>query len=370
MKAALSIVLLLLSALCLAQTAPVVSNVTAAQRTDGSKLVDVWYNLFDAEGDLCSVTLKLSINNGTTYDFMPALEYLSGDVGLNVASGTGKHILWDTAAEGWRLDSNQFRIRILAEDSNTGMPASFIFVPGGTFSNGTSNITLSSFYLDKYEVTQSQYESVMGVNPAQGVGIGPSNPVFRMSWYNVIEYCNRRSLLEELTPAYSYDTFGSDPDDWPNGWDEDDFNYYNIACNWTVNGYRMPTEMEWMYAARGGNQSQGYIYSGSNTLADVAWYVANGGETTHMVGLKVPNELGFYDMSGNVWECLWDIWTAEYLPGDQTDPHGPDEGTYRTSRGGGYNTLPEYCTTSFHNCGGMPTDIYYSLGFRLCRSMP
>jgi len=371
MKAAFVILFALSIAAGFAQSAPVVSNVTASQRSDGSRIVDVHYDLFDADGELCSVYLRVSANNGSSYDIVPSQGFVSGDSGEGIASGANKHIVWLAGDEGYRLDGNMYRFRVTADDgSSPSIPADFVLVQGGTFHNGTSNITVSSFYISKYEVTQGEYQTLMGENPSQNYGIGSNLPVYRVSWFNAIEFCNRRSLQEELTPCYSYAGSGTNPDNWPANWNQYDENHYNIICDWSAPGYRLPTEMEWMFAALGGNSSQNFIYSGSNDLNQVGWYVENSGMLTHIVGTKSANELGLHDMSGNVWEWVWDIWNTDYIPGDQTDPHGPTNGLWRVSRGGSYSTQAQYCTSAFHNCGGHATYVYYNVGFRLCRIVP
>lgn len=201
----------------------------------------------------------------------------------------------------------------------------YVLVRGGTFQMGSNSgynnekpvhsVTVSSFYISKYEVTQKEYKSLMGSNPSHAsFGIGDNNPVYRVSWYDAVEYCNELSRKEGLTPAYS----GSGDD---------------IKFNFNANGYRLPTEAEWEYAARGGNSSLEYTYSGSNSIDSVAWYSGNSGIKTHPVGGKQANELGLYDMSGNVWEWCWDRYES-YSSGSQTDPTGKSSGSYRVIRGG------------------------------------
>lgn len=244
----------------------------------------------------------------------------------------------------------------------------FVFVEGGTFHNGSSNVTLSSFYIDKYEVTQAKYEFVMGTNPSYFNFI-IDHPVERVTWFNAIEYCNRRSIQEGFTPCYSYSTFGTNPADWPSGWNTNPNNHTNVSCNWTANGYRLPTEMEWMYAARGGNRTHNYSYSGSNDVDAVAWYYENSGDLTHKVGTKAANELGLYDMSGNVWEWVWDIYGYYYPNDSQTNPTGASSGSYRVVRGGGWDSNANYCTVS-RRSDGYATDGNFLKGFRCVRSSP
>ncbi|MEF3694877.1 MAG: SUMF1/EgtB/PvdO family nonheme iron enzyme [Candidatus Cloacimonadota bacterium] len=246
-------------------------------------------------------------------------------------------------------------------------PADLILsvVPGGVFNNGISNVTLSSFQCSRHEITQGEYQAVMGTNPASGVGEGGSYPVYNVSWFDAIEYCNRRSLLEGFEPVYSYGNLGSDPSNWPAGWKDLAANQSNINCDWGRSGYRLPTEMEWEFAARGGSQSHGYTYSGSNVLDRVAWYGANAAKRSHYVGTKLGNEIGLRDMSGNVSEWLWDLF-GEYPEEDQNNPTGAATGSNRVHRGGswtpGYNLLAVH-----HRDSSNPTSKKDDLGFRIVR---
>jgi formylglycine-generating enzyme required for sulfatase activity len=222
--------------------------------------------------------------------------------------------------------------------------------------------------MDKYELTQAGYRAVMGSNPASGYGVGDNYPVYYVSWFNAIEYCNRRSINEGLTPCYSYSAYGTNPATWPGGWNSDYNNHTNVTCNWIANGYRLPTEAEWEFAARGGNQTHSYTYSGSNDINAVAWYYSNSGNTTHTVGTKTANELGLFDMSGNVWEWNWDIY-GNYPSGAQTNPHGAVSGSIRVYRGGSWSSDADVCTVSYRY-GSHATHSSHNLGFRCVRNSP
>ena len=208
-----------------------------------------------------------------------------------------------------------------------------VFVKGGTFTMGatseqggdaesdekpTHSVTLSDFYIGKYEVTQSQWEAVMGTTVAQQRdkeykdwplrGVGPDYPMYYVSWEEV------QTFIQKLNAK-------------------------------SGKKYRLPTEAEWEYAARGGNQSRGYKYSGSNDIGSVAWYTSNSSSKTHPVGQKQPNELGIYDMSGNVYEWCSD-WYGNYSSSSQTNPTGPSSGSSRVLRGGSWSNNARYCRVS------------------------
>lgn len=365
-KMIISIFLLALALCAFAQF-----EIQNAIATPGSGKVTITYDLIHPENIACSISIEVSADAGASYTIVPTA--VSGDIGENIIPGSGKTIIWYPAADNMEEGEN-YKIRINADDHLPPLPLStFILVEEGTFHNGTSNISLSSFYLGRYEVTQESYEAVMAWNPSWYFG-NPDRPVERFPWFKAIEYCNRRSIQEGLSPCYSYSTYGTNPAGWPVGWNTTNANHVNISCNWNVDGYRLPTEMEWMYAAKGGNQSEAYSYSGSNTIDDVAWYWNNSdigdgqGNRTHDIGEKDQNELGFFDMNGNVWEWCWDI-HASYLPDDQTNPKGASSGSYRILRGAAYNSDISSCPLSYRSYAS-PTSTDRSTGFRIAKSIP
>ena len=189
-----------------------------------------------------------------------------------------------------------------------------VYVQGGTFTMGCTNeqissecyadekpvhqVTLNNYYIGKYPVTQAQWKAVMGNNPSYFKG--DNLPVECVSWDDVQEFIRKLNAM-------------------------------------TGKKYRLPTEAEWEYAARGGNKSKGYKYSGSNDINAVAWYYGNSEEQTHPVGTKAANELGIYDMSGNVYEWCSD-WYGEYIGAPQNNPTSLDTSSIRVLRGGGWSS--------------------------------
>jgi formylglycine-generating enzyme required for sulfatase activity len=210
-------------------------------------------------------------------------------------------------------------------------------------------VCVNDFSIGKYPVTQEQYESVMGKNPSRFKNSGKNAPVEKVSWYDAVEFCNKLSEKEGLQKCYT----GSGR---------------SIICDFSANGYRLPTEAEWEYAAKGGNKSKGYKYSGSNNVDEVAEYDGNNNKSTKPVGGKKANELGIYDMSGNVWEWCNDWYNSDYYESSPaSNPTGPDSGNYRVFRGGSWNYYDRYCRSAYRG-HSKPVISYSSIGFRLARS--
>ncbi len=210
-------------------------------------------------------------------------------------------------------------------------------VPAGDFLMGDESgdadekpahkVKVKAFYMDTREVTQKAYESLMEKNPSKFKG--PDLPVEQVDWYHAALYCNMRSLKENLKPCY-------DPK--------------NLACDFSANGYRLPTEAEWEYACRAGANTK-YAYGGdASKLQTYAWFKGNAGQKTHPVGQKQPNAWGLYDMHGNVAEWCNDSYNESYYnSSDGTDPHGPTAGDKRVLRGGSWRTSEESCRVSARN---------------------
>jgi len=240
-------------------------------------------------------------------------------------------------SENKQTSENDLQIQKVA-DSN--LKLDMVFIEGGTFQMGSNDgesmeipvhsVTLSDFLIGKYEVTQKQWHYIAGNNPSGCINCD-NCPVEKVSWDDIQEFIQKLNQKTGKT-------------------------------------YRLPTEAEWEYAARGGNKSKGYTYSGSNSLDNVAWYSENSGSKTHPVGQKQPNELGLFDMSGNVFEWCSD-WYGSYQSSEKSNPQGPSSGSFRLFRGGSSHYYAYFCRTSDRGLQYINPDFRSSsTGFRLVLS--
>jgi len=237
--------------------------------------------------------------------------------------------------------------------------AEMVLIPAGEFTMGDEagedderpahRVKLTAFYMDVTEVTQASFQALMGRNPAKFAA--PDKPVERISWHAAIQYCNMRSQRDGLQPCYDLKT---------------------LTCDFSANGYRLPTEAEWEYACRAGTTTRWSFGDDAGKLKDHAWYKPNSGKTTHPVKAKRPNPWGLYDMHGNVAEWCQDFYAESYTDEDAVhDPRGPASGEDRVLRGGSWAVDEDSCRSSARNfeapgfadvCFG-----YEAYGFRCVR---
>lgn len=237
-----------------------------------------------------------------------------------------------------------------------------ILIPAGDFRMGSDKgrpdekpvrkVVVSAFLLDKYPVTQKEYQRLMGENPSKWKD--PDGPVDTIRWSDAARYCNARSKEDGLEPCYNLETW---------------------ECDFSRNGYRLPTEAEWEYACRAGSSDEYHFGDNEKMLQIYAWYEKNSGKKSRPVGRKRPNKWGLYDMTGNLWEWCNDYYKADYYgEGPEKDPRGPEKTDMRVLRGGCWNSKSDDCKSATRNkenpayadaCFGY--DIY---GFRCARNAP
>ena len=268
-----------------------------------------------------------------------------------------------------------------------------IYVDGGTFMMGDvwrdglsdetmHKVTLSSFYVSKYEITYEQYIKFLNDRKikknfnfngrkllnnrsdycaikyrdscfsfkANYYANSKNCPIMEVTWYGALSFCNWKSEQEGLTPCYTITN-------------------KKVECNWNADGYRLPTEAEWEYAARGGDRKD-HKWSGTenmNEIGDYAWYLLNSKLRTHEAGTKKPNHLGIHDMSGNVWEWCWD-WYGKLPTSRVTNPREPEKGEKRILRGGGWRSKPYFFRNSYRRYPYYPFKTNSDIGFRIIRS--
>ena len=350
---------------------PVVGSITAPTWTEGGP---VSLTAPTIAGIVTTQGWQISDNGSSGWSDFTAS---TADYVLN-----GKYLrYYATSSGGTTYYSNTVTIRVALVE--------MVSVPGGSFQLGkdlgtaatgdvtpVSTVTISSFYIGKYEVTQAQWQVVMGITIQQqqalqttatdNYGRGDAFPIYYVNWYEALVFCNKLSVMEGLTPAYRISN-STDPSAWGTVPTSSNATWDAVTIVSGSTGYRLPTEAQWEYAAKGGNTGEAFTYAGSNTVDNVAWYgvsSANGG-TSHAVGTKAPNGLGLYDMSGNVREWCWD-WYGSYTSTAKANPTGASSGSTRVERGGSWLNSAEHARSAYRGDIN-PVLRGYFLGFRLVR---
>ena len=212
-----------------------------------------------------------------------------------------------------------------------------VLIPGGTFTMGSERneegdepahkVTVSAFYIDTHEVTQAEYERLMGKNPS--LWKDPRNPVEQIRWGQAAAYCNARSREEGLRPAYEEKTW---------------------ACDFATDGYRLPTEAEWEFACRAGTTARYFFGNDAARLGDYAWFRDNCMRTPQTVGTRRLNPWGLHDLYGNVWEWCHDYYAENYYNwSPERDPRGPEKGDTRVIRGGAWSSKATQCRSAYRD---------------------
>jgi len=248
-----------------------------------------------------------------------------------------------------------------------------VSIPAGSFVMGSSTaesgstaderpqrtVHISAFQMSQTEVTQKQFEDVMGWNHSDFSG--ENHPVEVVTWFDCVSFCNKLSQADGYAQCYTMTNVG---------YDGDHITSADVSCNFQANGYRLPTEAEWEYACRAGTTTRFYTGDSDSDLGRAGWYHDNSGLTTHPVGEKAPNAWGLYDMHGNVWEWCWDWYASGYYgtrPDPDSDPMGPSEGTMKVLRGGCSRLTPRNCRSASRGRDYPSYRADYH-GFRVCRS--
>jgi uncharacterized repeat protein (TIGR02543 family) len=306
--------------------------------------------------------------------------------GSNITASQWNNSSWWQTTASWNFTSIwAMNVNNLPRLKNTGGTQShvldiytgfmeMVWIPAGSFVMGSPaseanrfedegpqhTVTLTGFYMGKYTVTQQQYQAVMGTNPS-GFKTPPAGenaaklPVEQVTWYDAVEFCNKLSQAEGLTPVYTIS--GRTP---AAGYP---ITRATVTASLSANGYRLPSEAQWEYACRAGTSAA--YYNGAGINNNTGWYNANSMNTTHEVGKKPANNWGLYDMHGNVWEWCWD-WFGNYSSGTQNNPTGASSGVTRVTRGGSWYSTPQGIRSACRN-GDNPSGQFANLGFRIVR---
>lgn len=348
----------------ISNTFPAPSNITA--QVTG---MDITLNWTDNSIGEAGFKIDRKYDGGLWQDFYASVAANTITWNQTVAD-TGKYYYRVKAYSGTYLSATSAVAEAWAKQTENEM----ILVPAGTFQMGqvgvaepVHEVTLThSYYMAKYETTQKEWTDIMGSNPASGYGVGDNYPVYYVSWYDILVYCNKRSISEGLNPCYMINN-STNPNDWGTVPTAQDTTWDAVECRWYENGYRLPTEAEWEYAARY-NDGRTYPWGETDYSTSICNYDGIGSTTPVGNYQYGKSQLGFYDMAGNVWEKVWDQW-GDHTSDPQTDPTGY-ESDMHTLKGAAWDhpvgTHLKSANRSYHS-----SDYKIeSSGFRVAKNNP
>lgn len=361
-----------------------ISAIKDVYSSDNSSITLSWTNPADSDFDHVEISYTFTDITGDSVKSKPEVVTGTEKTFEGIDGNKIRYTYYIASVDKLGNKSNEVKYNVSVNKTVSNVPDVFVKIPAASI-KGTETWTpeskvfvsgrkleIASFYMSDHEVTRGEYKAVMGEDPSSASAYDKdgneltgdavkNNPVNYISWYDALVYCNTLSIKEGLSPCYTIDG-KTDPKDWGSVPTSSDSTWNDATCDFTADGYRLPTEAEWEWAARGG---ENYTYAGSDDIDEVAWYYENTNNTgTRDVKTKKKNAYGLYDMSGNVWEWCWDWYGS--ISGD-TASTGPASGFHRCQRGGSWSYYAYYAQVAYRY-GDYPNSRYDSFGFRLVRN--